>query len=178
MIPYKQKLSHGCLAASLLILASERGLKIKDKDEETIVLNGMNRKYMFYIVGLPEEFIKKTKLKLNLFVYNKYFTNVLKKKFSNKKIKVMHHKINLELIEELLLKSPIIIHMDNNTLGDYSHSSHFIVLTKSLKEYFMIIDPLKGKLSKISKEKIINSIKLLKEHIKMCPLIFQLGDSR
>ena len=157
--PYKQSLSNSCLvAAFLMLLESEHKIEFSKKEEEEIVMKGMNRKFSFYIVGVPKEFFYKYKKRINIVVDNKYFTNVLIKEFKDKKnFKIVHEKITIDLIKKLILKQPVICHIDDNLLGDYSHASHFIVIEKATDKNFMIIDPWSGKRKLISSNKLISS---------------------
>ncbi len=128
MIPYKQILSHGCLAASFLMILG----KSNEKAEKEIILKGSARSYQFYVVGVPMEVSNKYKKDINIIVDNKYFARVLSKAFS-KRFTVKAQTINTQLIRELLTQ-PLICHLDNFYLGDYSHVSHFVVIEKAVKK--------------------------------------------
>lgn len=174
IVSYKQSLSHGCLAANLLMLWNSKKGKIPTrKNEELILFKGMDREYEFYVVGLCEEFVNLADVRLSVYVNNNYFTNVLKKSFKNKNINITYKKIDLLTIQELLEKGPLIIHIDDNALGDYSHASHFIFVFGFSGRFFKIINPWDGKIKRVSKKKMLEAIKLLRTHIKMCPLIIQ-----
>jgi hypothetical protein len=85
ILPYKQTLSHGCLAADLLMLLKMKyGTDFRENDEANILLSGMKRMYPFYVVGVPKEFFNKYRRKISIIVDNKYFTNVLVKGFKDK----------------------------------------------------------------------------------------------
>lgn len=176
LTPYKQTLSHSCLAADFLMLLKEKyNISFNNKNEEDILIRGMKRVYPFYVVGIPKEFYKKYGKKINIAVDNKYFTNILIKSFKDKKnFNIYHHKITISYIKELLKEKPIICHIDDNYLGDYSHASHFIILEKATDKKIRIIDPMTGKKSLISDKGLKDSILSLKKHIKMCPLLFYL----
>lgn len=175
MKPYKQTLSHSCLVACFLMLLQKKGIDPKIKDEQEITLKGMDRKYPFYVVGVPKEIFNKYKEKINLVVDNNYFKNILVKSFNDKKnFNAYHKKINLKLIKDLLKEHSLICHIDDNYFGDYSHASHFIVLEKATNKKMIIIDPWSGKKNLISDRQLEDSILSLKKHIKMCPLLFYL----
>ena len=127
--PYKQTLSHGCLAACFLMLLHSKNSSIEEKK---ILFKAMDRKYQFYVSGVPIEISRAYGKKITVFVDNKYFTNVLKKEFKGTKLKPVHNKISLPFIKELLADGPVICHIDDHYLGDYSHASHFIVIEKAL----------------------------------------------
>jgi len=156
-----------------MLLKEKYQINFSEKDEEKILLKGMKRTYPFYVVGIPQEFFKRYKKKINIIVDNKYFTNVLIKSFKSKnKFNIFHKKITLSLIKELLKEQPLICHIDDNYLGDYSHASHFIILEKATNKRILIVDPMTGKKKSISDKKLLESILSLKRHIKMCPLLF------
>ena len=174
ILPYKQSLSHGCLVADfLMLLKAKHGTNFSEKDEVQVLLKGMKRTHLFYIVGISKEFFNRYKRKVNVIVDNKYFTNILIKGFNDRNnFNILHNKITIPLIRELLKKQPLICHIDDNYLGDYSHASHFIILEKATNKKILIVDPMSGKKSLISDKKLHDSILSLKKHIKMCPLIF------
>ncbi len=176
ILPYRQSLSHGCLAADFLMLLREQyGTKFSKKDEDQLLLKGMKRTYPFYVVGIPKEFFKRYQKKVNIVVDNKYFTNILIKSLKDGvNFNIYHQKITTSLIRELLNERPLICHIDDHYLGDYSHASHFIILERATDTKILIIDPMTGKKSLISDKKLEDSILSLKRHIKMCPLLFYL----
>ena len=176
ILPYKQSLSHGCLAADfLMLLKAKYGTNFNEKDEDQILLKGMKRTYPFYVVGITKEFFNRYKKKINIIVDNKYFANILVKGFKDRNnFNIQHKKITISLIRELLKEQPIICHIDDNYLGDYSHASHFIILEKATNKKVLIVNPMSGKRSLISDKKLYDSILSLKRHIKMCPLLFYL----
>ena len=147
-----------------------KGGKAGKQAEKDILIKGMDRKHTFYVVGIPKEFSAKFGKKVTIIVDNKFFTGKLKELFGET-ADVMHEKITVELIKKLLDKQSLICHIDDNLLGDYSHSSHFIVLEKIHRGRIVIIDPIFGKRTAISEEKLAKAIESLKKHVKMCPLI-------
>jgi ABC-type bacteriocin/lantibiotic exporter with double-glycine peptidase domain len=166
--PYKQVLSHGCLAACFLMIINPKN---KEREEEKLLLKAMNRKYKFYVSGVPVEISKKYGKSIAVSVDNKYFTNVLKKEFKGTKVSPTHKKVSLTFIKELLKEAPVVCHIDDHFLGDYSHASHFIVIERDTGKKFVIVDPWQGKRLLISHKTLQDSIKSLKTHIKMCPLL-------
>jgi len=170
--PYQQTLTHSCLAACFLML---QGKKFTELDEQELAVKGSSRDYPFYVVGISTEFSKKLDGKIKIYADNALFTTTLQKAFTDTdKINVIHKKITISLITELLNENPIICHVDNHTLGDYSHASHFIILEKATKDFVNIIDPWSGKRKKISKSTLDESVSDLKNHIKMCPLLLSI----
>ncbi len=171
--PYKQSLTHSCLVASfLMILEDDKDKTFTKEKEQQLVLKGSQRTYPFYVVGITAEIAKEYKTKIQVFADNKFFTNVLKESFKDKNITVSHEKITTTLICKLLEKNSLICHIDNHGLGDYSHSSHFIVIEKVKGSLFTIIDPWIGERKNISKKTLEKAILELKHNVKMCPLLF------
>ena len=174
IIPYKQFFSHSCLAACFfMLLQKQKDFNFDEKIEKEILINGMKRIYPFYAVGVPKEIFNKFKTKITIIVDNKYFTNSLIKSFKDKRnFNIVHKKITIQLIKELLKDKPLICHLDNNYLGDYSQCSHFLVLEKATHKKILLIDPFSGKKRFISVKKLEQAILSLKNHVKMCPLLY------
>lgn len=172
IVPYKQTLSHSCLAACMLMLRRKQFTEIEEQD---LAVSGSKRMHKFYAAGIPLEFVKKFDSKVAIYVDNKYFANVLEEKLSqDSRLHVVHKKITQSLIRDLLKKDSLICHIDDHSLGDYSHASHFIVLERATDKFIHIIDPWLGQRRKISIVKLEESISDLKNQIKMCPLLFSL----
>jgi len=173
--PIKQTYTHSCLAVCLLMLKNSNH---SQETEKKIWEKGSERNHDFYVTGIADEFCSLTKNKLRIIADNNYFTKILKKSSDKKNFhSVEHQKITMKLMSELLTHGAIICHIDNNLLGDYSHSSHFIVLEKELpNEKILIIDPWTGKKTRVSFQKLEASIASLKKHIKMCPLLIVIDD--
>lgn len=170
--PYKQTLTHSCLAACFLML---RGKRFTKHDEQKLALYGSKRTYPYYVVGIPMEFVKKFNCKITIHVDNKFFTSILQKSFmQEKRVSIVHKKITDTLIVELLKKHSIICHIDDHALGDYSHASHFIILERVTKKFIYVIDPWSGKRKRIINTRLEEAISELKSQIKMCPLLFSI----
>jgi ABC-type bacteriocin/lantibiotic exporter with double-glycine peptidase domain len=151
------------------------GKKFTEQDEKELALDGSERTYPFYVVGIPMEFVKKFNCRITIYADNKFFASVLQKSFmQEKRVSVVHKKITDAFIGELLKTQPIICHIDDHILGDYSHASHFIILEKTTKKFIYIIDPWSGKKKRIINTKLEKAISDLKNQVKMCPLLFSI----
>src|SRR5574343_154707 len=171
--PHKQSLTHSCLvASSLMILEALKNIKYTKELEQKLALAGSQRIYPFYVVGIPSEIAKKFDVSIKVFADNKYFTGILQKSFDSKNISVEHHKVSIDFIKQKLDQSPLICHIDTHGLGDYSRSSHFIVVESYKGNRFSIIDPWYGERKQISGATLEKAVKELKENVKMCPLLF------
>lgn len=172
IIPYKQTLSHSCLAVCMLMLRNKQVTQIQEQD---LALKGSKRIHQFYVAGIPLEFVKQYDAQVIVYVDNKYFANVLEEIFSqDRRLSIVQRKITLSLIKDLLESGPLICHIDDHSLGDYSHASHFIILERATDKFVQIIDPWTGKRRKIFLAKLDDSISDLKNQIKMCPLLLSL----
>jgi len=170
--PYKQTLSHSCLAACMLMLRGKKFTKIEEQD---LAVRGSKRIHQFYVAGIPLEFAKKFDRDVIVYVDNKYFAKVLKEIFSqNRLLHVVQERITQSLIRNLLKRGSLICHIDDHAPDDYSHASHFIVLERETEKFVQIIDPWTGKRRKIRLTKLDEGINDLKNRIKMCPLLFSL----
>lgn len=178
IIPYQQSLTDSCLVACfLMLLQAQKDITFTEKEEQHLALNGSKRKYPFYVVGIPYEVAVEYNAHITIFADNKYFTKVLEKSFGDtKNIEVKHQPVKVSLIQELLQKQPLICYVDNNALGNYSHSPHFIVLEKATESFFHIVNPWTGKKKRISRETLEKGIRSLKTHVKMCPLLFSIAE--
>lgn len=175
--PYKQSLTHSCLAACFLMLLQEqKGIEFDSLIEQDICLKGSQRSYPFYVVGLPVEIAKTFHIRIQVLVDNKYFAGILSKAFNKKSFDVEHQKITILLLKKLLQQGPLICHIDDHFIGNYSHASHFIVLEKCRKNNIVIIDPYTGKRKLMKDVQLNEAIQSLKKRIKMCPLLFRMTE--
>ncbi len=177
MTPYRQSLTHSCLAACLLmLLKAQKGIDFDEGIEEELSLKGSRRIHPFYVVGIPAECAKKFNVRIRIIADNAYFAGVLKKAFRGRKsIVIEHRKITPAYTRASLKNQPVICHIDDHILGDYSHASHFVVLEKALpNKRVSLIDPWTGKRKRLSFSKLEESVHSLKTHIKMCPLLFSI----
>ena len=175
--PYKQSLTHSCLVACFLMLLKEaKGIIFSATTEQNICLKGCQRSYPFYVVGVSIEVAKFFNVRIQVIADNTYFAGVLRKNFNKELFDVDHDKITIPLIRRLLNKGPLICHIDDHFLGDFSHVSHFIVLEKCTEKTIVVIDPYAGKQRFMKDIQLESAIHSLKKHIKMCPLLFRIID--
>jgi transcription initiation factor IIF auxiliary subunit len=150
---------------------------MQDQSIEQRVFNeSEKRDFEFYLNSVLESYADNTMLSVEISVDNKTLTEKLIKEQNkkNKKIRYKTEKITIGLIKKLIEEQPIIVHVDDNYLGDYSHASHYIVIESLRKDgKFEIIDPMDGKVKSLSEEKLVASIDSLKNHIKMCPIVIR-----
>jgi hypothetical protein len=175
--PHRQSLTHSCLAVCFLMLEqAKHDLEYTEEIEQMMAVRGSKRIYPFYVVGITAEMAKEYGSNIKIFVDNKYFTKVLIKSFEEQKnITVEHTKINPKCIQKLLLNGPLICHIDGHAFGDYSHTSHFLVIEKMAEEKYVVINPWDGKRRKVDVEVIEATLTGLKDYVRMCPILFQLA---
>lgn len=143
--------------------------------EQRIFFEGEKRKLNNYVSSMLFSFIDNTKLSIEVIVDNKYFAESLsgELKRQQKSIKILQQKVTPSLIDKMLEKSEIILHIDDNYLGDYSHASHFVVIERKIGDKYSLIDPVSGTRKTISVVKLEASLISLKNHIKMCPIVIR-----
>ncbi len=175
IVPYRQSLSHSCLVACFLMMLQARyGIQFTERDEQRLALMGSRRIHPFYVAGIPVEIAREFKKDIVAYVDNKFFTQVLQQQSfdTSSHMRAEHKPITIELIQEELAKHPLICHVDTHGLGDYSHSSHFIVLERLAGKMVVIIDPWTGVKRKIAQRTLMGAIESLKSEVKMCPVLF------
>lgn len=68
--------------------------------------------------------------------------------------------------------------LDSHTLGTYVHAPHYILLLAKCPKTFKIFDPWTGKVSHVSRKKIVQGIEQLGGHLKYSQLaIYQLNNT-
>ncbi len=144
------------------------------KQEGEILLKGMEKKYQDYTPGMLQEFTKKYKVDLKLFVHFKLYARTLAKSLArNSQIKVIEQKCSLPIIKKLLKNGPIIVYLDAYYM-DYGypveHAPHFVVVEK-VNDKITLVDPwdAKRKVEKIDDFK--TGIQSLAKRFKYSPLM-------
>lgn len=168
----KQRFYHSCLVTSLLMISEMTDQSI----EERVFTEGEKRRFDYYLSGILESFVDNTMLSVEVLVDNKPYTDELTKSQNkkNKRIKIRNEKISISLIKKLVAIQPIIVHIDDNFVGDYSHASHFVVVAALRPDgKFEIADPWDGKRKFLTEEKLWNAITSLKDQLKMCPIVIR-----
>lgn len=166
---YKQRSNQGCLVVDLMYLF---GIEPTIDKEKEILSEGLFRLRENYTLGCLMAFLDKYPDKsVTLYVDNNYYLNILRDYVSHPRIKMLHRKNDKNLLDSL--PAPFIVYVDNNITDGWTHLPHFMIVTKVTKMFYDIFDPWNGKTIKISKDKIIEGIELLRTHIKICPFVIQ-----
>ena len=164
---YKQQSNQGCLVVDLLYLFGEEPTRQK---EEEILSKGLFAFRDNYTIGCLMAFLDTfTDKKAKLYFDNKYYLNSIKSKVSHPRMKMLKARNDLSLMEDLV--APFIIYTDTNIIDGFTHLPHFMMVTKMTEKMVEIFDPWEGKVSRMSKQKVLKGIKLLRNHIKICPFI-------
>ena len=166
---YKQTTCESCLSCCLLMLS---GNLINRKNEIDLFIEGIKRYPFSYSLGICEEFSIKYNKNIIIYVDNKYYSKYLNNLKITDGINIVHQYIDIRFINKKFV--PFIIYIDNNVLGEYTHSPHFVIVETINKNNCTIIDPWKGKRLNINKKIIFDGVLLLKRHLKYSPLIIQL----
>ena len=165
---YQQTSCESCLPVCLLSLG---GIEITREKELKLLFDGLAGLKDSYAFGVLEAFVKTYNKKIDLFVDNKFFTNLLIEKSNSSQIAIIHKPVNLEF------ETPFVVYLDSQILGGYSHAPHFIIVEKIAGDICTIIDPWEGKRKRLSKEKLTAAISSLKYYLKYCPILIKLISS-
>lgn len=167
---FVQTYHHSCLATVLLMIAGYKDQKL----EKVIYIEGEKRDYGFYLNGMLTSFVKHTDKSLNVFVDNKFLTKKLTNnlKSLSSKIKVIHQPISTKIVSKIVREKPLVLYIDNQFLGDYSHTPHFVVANKIRDDKrFEVFNTVDGRKRYMTDNVLNDAILSLKKHIKMCPVI-------
>ncbi|MDO8628448.1 MAG: hypothetical protein Q7R56_01705 [Nanoarchaeota archaeon] len=177
---FKQKHPETCLAKCLMILLEKvKNKKISDNYELELLIFSLKYERENIARGHLEKVVKDFKVNIDWYVDSKIFFYFVKKMKLPKKVSLINRKIDLKLIDQILEK-PIILYLDrfhlwNKEFGLYYkyHYPHFIIVNKRIGDFYEIIDPDNGKISKVESNKLSKAIISLKNHLWISPQIIQ-----
>ena len=167
MKPYKQTSSQSCLSVCLLL----HNNKDIAREEELGLLYEAIKTTDPYAISITRTFVKNYGKLVSIHVDNSYFFRELQSKYEEKNLSFFHSKINAAFLDNLSL--PYIVYINTHTLDTWDYSPHFVVVESMTKEFFTIIEPATGRLMKIKKSKLIESIATLRERLHYCPLVIK-----
>ena len=169
---YKQQSNQGCLVVNLMYLFDITPTKEK---EQNILNEGLFRLRDNYALGCVLAFLDRYPSKaMTLYVDNAHYLASLQKWAKHPRITIVHQKNNQKLLDSLAGES-FIVYVDNNITDGWTHLPHFIMVTDVTDKFYRIFDPWNGKTIRISKSKLLTGIDLLRNHIKVCPIIISVG---
>jgi hypothetical protein len=164
---YKQQSNQGCLVVDLLYLFDTEPTR---EEERAILSEGLFRLRENYTLGCLMAFLDKYPDKaVTVYVDNKYFLDILKQWVKHPRIKMVHKKNDAKLLDTL--DSPFIVYVDNNITDGWTHLPHFMMVTGATDKFYRTFDPWNGKTIKVSKDRLLNGIELLRDHVKVCPFV-------
>lgn len=174
--PYQQTTPLSCLPACLLMgLQIKTGFSFYPEDEQQLLFNGLLFNREIYHIGILEEFSKRFKKTLKVWVDNKYFSESLKKLPISNDLKIHFHKIDLDLIlGNLSNKRLMILYLDLFYLRNNLHSPHFVVVEKLIKDRLVVLDPWKGKRFYLKSKVLMKAIDSLRNHLGFCPILVEI----
>ena len=164
---YKQQSNQGCLVVDLLYLFQIEPTRQKERD---ILSDGLFRLRENYALGCVLAFLDRYEDKsVTIYVDNNYYLERLKKWVELPRIHMIHKQNDEKLLDSL--DTPFIVYVDNHITDDWTHLPHFMMVTEVTEKFYKVFDPWGGKVIKISKEKLLNGINLLRNHVKVCPYV-------
>ncbi|HIA91928.1 TPA: hypothetical protein EYO12_02315 [Candidatus Saccharibacteria bacterium] len=168
---YKQQSNQGCLVVDLMYLFEITPTRDKEK---AILSEGLFKLRENYTLGCLMAFLKEyPENKIKIYVDNNYYLEVLNGWVNHSQIEMLHKKNDAKLLSEL--EPPFIVYVDNNITDGWTHLPHFMMITRSTDKFFDVFDPWTGATSKMSKQKILEGIELLRSHVKVCPFVITRG---
>ena len=160
-----------CLACCLLQAVDRiKPVKISRKLELDCIIHSMKFSKADFVIGHLDFIAKKFNVNIKRIVDSEQFYGHVNKIKSSKKIKTEVHKIDLNLLDSLLPKSPI-LYIDSYYLHKYCHYPHFVTVLEYSSSKYTIFDTWDGKEKPIESRVLSRSISSLRNHIKLCPQI-------
>jgi hypothetical protein len=171
---YKQQSNQGCLVVDLMYLF---GIQPTREKEQFHLSDGLFRLRENYALGCLLSFLDRYEdASVTLYVDNVYYLDILKQWVQHPRIHMVHKANDQALLASL--DAPYIVYVDNNITDGWIHLPHFMMVTGSTEKFYTVFDPWDGKTIKISKNKLLHGIELLRDHIKICPIVITTGQMK
>jgi len=168
---YRQQSNQGCLVVDLMYLFDIEPTRESERD---ILSDGLFRLRDNYTLGCLLAFLDRYKDKsVIVYVDNGYYLDILNKMVNNPRIQLIHKKNDEGLLNSLDI--PFIVYVDNNITDGWTHLPHFMMITGATERFYNVFDPWDGKTKRISKDRLLHGIKLLRSHVKICPVVIVAG---
>ncbi len=166
---YKQKTSQGCLVVNLMYLFD---IEPSPSEELAILSEGLTRLRENYTLSCLTAFLDRHPgKKVTLYIDNKYYLDKLKSMVDHPAIKLTYKKNDAKLLDSLA--APFVVYVDNNITDGWTHLPHFLLVVGASNKFYNVFDSWTGKVTKISKTKLISGIDLLRSHVKICPFVIR-----
>lgn len=164
---YQQQSNQGCLVVGLHYLFGEEPTR---ESEAAILTEGLFRYRDNYTLGCLMAFLDKHPGKrAQLYVDNAHYLNVLQAAIDYPAIEMVHAKNDETLINSLDV--PFIVYVDNHITDGFTHLPHFMLVTGKSRQMLTVFDPWTGISARYSRKKVLAGIKLLREHVRVCPCV-------
>jgi hypothetical protein len=164
---YKQQSNQGCLVVDLMYLFQIEPTREK---EQAILSDGLFRLRENYTLGCLLAFLERYQdIAITLYVDNNYYLTTLKKFVDHPRISMTYQRNDEKFLSSL--DAPFIVYVDNNITDGWTHLPHFMMVTGATEEFYDVFDPWDGNVRKISKNKLLKGIELLRSHIQICPFV-------
>lgn len=167
---YTQPSGQGCLAVCLAYLCGNE----PNRDyEQYMVSQGVFVDRDNYVLGMVyafRAFCETDRVSLYIGFERPRYTRYLlqQNKYQNLGIK---HCDAYELLQVDTIPRPYIVYLDRHGLGAYYHYPHFVLVLKHTPQTYLIFDPWDGKTRRHDRTKVIQAVRLLDEHLRVCPVI-------
>ncbi len=170
---YRQNTIQSCLSTCLRYVS-----KIKKKEEDNILINGLKVTRNDFALGHLDYLSRKFGKKINYFVESKPFSKFLKRINRNKKIKITSKRIDLKFILKSLRKGLIIVYLDSyylkNSRLSKVHTPHFVVVIKKQGDKLKILDPWDGKEKLVNEEVFMIAVRSLWDYLWYSTALIQI----
>lgn len=168
---YQQTSCEGCLPSCLLLLRQKRhGTTFSARDELRLLSSAMKTGIRNYTLSIAEAFSDYAKLKIEIYVDNKYFCKKLSLMCDSRFVKINGKKVGPLLLKNLLKRYRFIaVYLDSYFLHKDCHYPHWVVLAR-LDQKAVILDPWEGKRKFLKPRKVIDAIYSLKNYLGFYPL--------
>jgi len=164
---YKQQSNQGCLVVDLMYLFDIEPTREKELD---ILSDGLFRLRENYTLGCLLAFLERYEDKsVTLYVDDSYYLDILKRWVKHPRITMIYQRNDEKLLKSL--DASFIVYVDNNITDGWTHLPHFMMVTGVAEKFYNVFDPWEGKTLKISKDKLLSGIELLRSHVKICPFV-------
>lgn len=163
-----------CLPICLMGLIRQKNIKIPDSEELNILIEGIKFTKLDYSTGQLVYICQKYLLNVEQYVDFSIFHRVLSRFKIPNNLKILSKSINKQFIKKMVNLSPVIIYLDKYYLEKIYHYSHFVILISLNDQRGFIFDPWDGRYRKISTDKLMQSIKSLRNKLKISPKLIRI----
>jgi hypothetical protein len=171
---YKQHSNQGCLVVDLLYLFGETPTP---ELEEELLSKGLFQFRDNFTVGCLLATLDKFPVKrAKLYFDNHYYLDVIRPQVHHPRVEMVCTKNDASLFDHLAAAgNPFVIYVDNHITDGYTHLPHFMLVLGASKTIYTVFDPWEGQVQKMSKRKVLEGVRLLRERVGVCPIAISCG---